>query len=241
VLAGYLIRAHKLWTEPGTQPLDTGLLCAVIGLPLWDGRGASERADAGTSQHRTAALFFLVIAVLHLALIPAHLADDPLTASLFAINGVILVMLALVAVCTTRWWRPPAALMLMATLLAYLYYIRTGREGLDQVGLLSTLLEITALGLVLIPSPTLRAPLQRCARWVLATGAVVALTFLTGIVSITAISAQPPEKVKVRVGYGSAPHSGSLQVCKKPTPLRANCTMILATVCAHLSGNIGPA
>ena len=34
VLAGYLIRAHKLWTEPGTQPLDAGLLCAVIGLPL---------------------------------------------------------------------------------------------------------------------------------------------------------------------------------------------------------------
>jgi len=58
---------------------------------------------------------------------------------------------------------------------------------------------------------------------------------------IEAISAQPPEKVKVRVGYGYAPHSGSLQVCKKPTPLRANCTMILATVCAHLSGNIGPA
>jgi len=56
-----------------------------------------------------------------------------------------------------------------------------------------------------------------------------------------AISAQPPEKVKVRVGYGYAPHSGSLQVCKKPTPLRANCTMILATVFAHLSGNIGPA
>jgi len=56
-----------------------------------------------------------------------------------------------------------------------------------------------------------------------------------------AISAQPPEKVKVRVGDGYAPHSGSLQVCKKPPPLRANCTMILATVCAHLSGTIGPA
>jgi len=55
-----------------------------------------------------------------------------------------------------------------------------------------------------------------------------------------AISARPPEKVKVRVGYGYAPHSGSLQVCKKPTPLRANCTMILATVCAHLSGTICP-
>jgi len=42
VLAGYLIRAQKLWTEPGTQPRDTGFLCAVIGLPLWGGRGASE-------------------------------------------------------------------------------------------------------------------------------------------------------------------------------------------------------
>jgi len=58
--------------------------------------------------------------------------------------------------------------------------------------------------------------------------------------AMTAISAQPPEKVKVRVGHGYAPHSGSLQVCKKPTPLRANCTMILATVCAHLSGTICP-
>jgi len=52
VLAGYLIRAHTLWTELGTQPRDTGLLCAVIGLPLWGGRGASERADDLTSQHR---------------------------------------------------------------------------------------------------------------------------------------------------------------------------------------------
>ena len=61
-----------------------------------------------------------------------------------------------------------------------------------------------------------------------------------GHIAHMAISAQPLEKVKVRVGYGYAPHSGSLQVCKKPTPLRANCTMILATVCAHLSGTICP-
>jgi len=52
VLAGSLIRAQKLWTEPWPKPLDTGFLCAVIGLPLWGGRGASERADEVTSQHR---------------------------------------------------------------------------------------------------------------------------------------------------------------------------------------------
>jgi len=51
VLAGSLIRAHKLWTELGTQPRDTGCLCAVIRRPLWGGRGASARADDLTSQH----------------------------------------------------------------------------------------------------------------------------------------------------------------------------------------------
>jgi len=51
VLAGYLICAHTLWTEPGTTPRDTGFLCAVIGLPLWGGRGASERADEVTGQY----------------------------------------------------------------------------------------------------------------------------------------------------------------------------------------------
>jgi len=69
---------------------------------------------------------------------------------------------------------------------------------------------------------------------------ITTLLHLMGDYAKQAISAQPPEKVKVRVGYGDAPHSGSLQVCKKPIPLRANCTMILATVCAHLSGTICP-
>jgi len=36
----------------GQKPLDTGSRCAVIRLPLWGSRGASEQADEVTSQHR---------------------------------------------------------------------------------------------------------------------------------------------------------------------------------------------
>jgi len=45
-------RDNLLGTEPWTKPWDTGSLRAVIRLSLWGGRGASERADEVTSQHR---------------------------------------------------------------------------------------------------------------------------------------------------------------------------------------------
>jgi hypothetical protein len=85
----------------------------------------------------------------HIALIPHHLAHEPLTSALFLANG--LAFFALAASFTWRWWRLASAGMLVATVLGYLFYVGVGLEGPDQVGIATKLVEVTALGLALVP------------------------------------------------------------------------------------------
>src|SRR2546428_5476614 len=85
----------------------------------------------------------------HLALIPHHLASEPLTSLLFLLNGVAFIALAVMF--TWRWWRIAAAALLITTVLAYLVYVAIGFEAPDQVGLATKLVEVTALGLALVP------------------------------------------------------------------------------------------
>jgi hypothetical protein len=97
---------------------------------------------------------------IHLGLISTH-REEPITALLFLLNGVAYILLSVAF--TWRWWRPASAGLLVATLLGYLGYIALGFDSPDQVAVATKLLELTALGLVLVP---LRGELpRRTWRW----------------------------------------------------------------------------
>ena len=116
---------------------------AIFGLrfhPRW-------RSVPGTVQ--AAAVLMAITGGVHLALIQHHLATQPLTSALFLFNGVAFVGLAVSF--TWRWWRLASSALLIATVLGYLLYVGVGLEGPDQVGIATKLVEVTALGLVLVP------------------------------------------------------------------------------------------
>ena len=98
---------------------------------------------------RGAAVLMAVSAGVHLALVPQHIRSEPVTSVLFLLNGVAFIVLA--ASFAWRWWRLASAGLLIATVLGYLFYVAVGFEGPDQVGLATKLVEVTALGLALVP------------------------------------------------------------------------------------------
>ena len=94
---------------------------------------------------RFAAALMLVSGAIHLALIPSH---EGITGLLFVVDGVGFIALAVAAILTS-WWRRPAIVWLVATIVAYVVWIIAGWETPDQIGIACKLIEIVALGLVL--------------------------------------------------------------------------------------------
>jgi len=144
-----------------------GLIVALVTLrlhPRW-------RSVPGTV--RAAAVLMVVTAGVHLALIPHHLAHEPLTSFLFLING--LAFIALAVSFTWRHWRMASAGLLIATVVGYLIYVGVGLEGPDQVGVATKLIEMTALGLALVPVRGEVGRTHRSWRW---TGLAVAMPLL---------------------------------------------------------------
>lgn len=154
-----------------------GLLALPIALvalrfhPRW-------RSVPGTV--RAACVLMVVTAGVHFALIPHHLPTEPLTSLLFLFNGVGFIALAVTF--TWRWWRLASAAMLIATVLGYLLYVGIGLEGPDQVGLVTKLVEVTALGLALVPVRGEAGRSHRSWRWA---GMGVALPLLIVVTGAT--------------------------------------------------------
>ena len=97
---------------------------------------------------RLALLLISMTAWTHLALAPSHWEEDRLLAILFVLNGLALGGVALGALVVTRW-RGTAAFFLGASLIAYAFYVLTGREDFDAVGGFTKVVEAAALVLVL--------------------------------------------------------------------------------------------
>ncbi len=137
-----------------------GLVALIIALatlrlhPRW-------RAVPGTV--RAAAVLMVVSAGVHLALIPQHLASEPATSALFLLDSAAFIVLA--ATFTWRWWRLASAALLVSTVLGYLVYVAFGLEGPDQVGVATKLVEVTALGLALVPVRGEARRTHRSWRW----------------------------------------------------------------------------
>ena len=135
--------------------------------------------EAASQVRRSAALLLLVTGFIHLGLVPGHAQDAPALARLFAINGVLFVVAA-IGSFMVRWWRPAAALLLLLTLLAYIIAVFNGTESVDQLGIVTKLVELTALGLVLLPRRSMVGSRGRSLRRAAASAALVCATIVTG-------------------------------------------------------------
>ena len=133
--------------------LPVAVLPALLGLQMAGGRFASvarlwshiEMAGPAT---RLSSFLLLATADIHLTLVPAHLAEQPITGLLFLVDGFALTAVALAALATSRW-RVPALALLIANVLAYAVYVGAGWEGGDVVGVVTKLIELAGVAAVL--------------------------------------------------------------------------------------------
>ena len=151
--------------------LYAGLLALPLALLAIRLRPARRRV-AGTTL--AASVLLAVAGAIHLGLISTH-RSEPLTALLFLLNGTGYIALSFAF--TWRWWRVASASLLIATLLGYLVWIAVGLDSPDQIAVATKLLELTALGLVLVPAPGERVT-HRTTRWVSLGIAVPLLTLI---------------------------------------------------------------
>jgi hypothetical protein len=125
---------------------------------------------------RWAARLLAVSAAVHLALPLGHHDGGWLTAG-FLGSGVAYAWVALRA-AQGRAWRLPGALLVVATLAAYLLVVLIGGEESDQVGIATALVELTVFGLATVPPREPHRP-----RWLrrgASAAATVGLAFVVG-------------------------------------------------------------
>lgn len=106
-----------------------------------------------TAARRTLMLLLSLTAAIHLGLVPGHLREDRILATLFGLD-----FLALSGAAASAFeprlglWRPAVAALLVANLVAYAAYLAAGLEAVDAIGVASKTVEIAALILVIHPS-----------------------------------------------------------------------------------------
>jgi hypothetical protein len=115
-------------------------------------------------------------AIIHLALPLGH-ADNWLLTAGFLGSGAAFAWLAMRA-WEGRTYRLWSGLLLGATILAYLLIAGTGKEDPDQVGIVTAMVELMALGLCLVPSRTPEKP-KRFKRFASST-ATIAIVLIAG-------------------------------------------------------------
>jgi hypothetical protein len=135
--------------------------------------------EAAALKDRVAAGLLLLDGVIHLALVIGHKGEAALNTAFLA-AGVLLIIVGL-RVFGTKAWRGKALALLLTSIAAYVLLTLSGEyEEPDQVGIATKLVELTAVGLVLVPSFSRRRGLAKLRR-PLASTAFVALTVVTGL------------------------------------------------------------
>lgn len=161
-------------------------------------------------RRRLVAVLLAATGLIHLGLVPGHLTEAPSTALLFLANGVLFGALS-VATLSWRLWRPASALLLLITIVAYGVFVVTGREAVDDLGAATKLIELFALGLVVMP----RRP--GAVRWTAATGSLVVMTLLASFLAWGGIIRdhagallQPPSNVPTAADRAAAAQFASV-------------------------------
>jgi len=147
-----------------------------------------ERRLEGMSFSAKVALFgSLAGAVVHAALVPTHWTADHVIALLFIADTVGFAIAFAWIFTARRYWQPVAVAMLGGTTAGYAWYLLTGRETLDLVGLLTTTVELAA-ALVVVSSVSSAVGSRRSGeRWI-AAAVSVALFSLLGTSAIASAS-----------------------------------------------------
>ncbi len=174
-----------------------GLYAGLIALPLALlalRLRPARRVLPGTA--RAAAVLMAVCGAIHLGLVPSHL-GEPITAVLFVFNGIAYIGLSVAF--TWRYWRLASFSLLAATILGYLGFIAFGFDTPDQVAVSTKLVELTALGLLLVPVRGFRAPADRVPYWALIAAGLPVLTLLTGT-TVWAVDLSRPDAQHAHAG-----------------------------------------
>lgn len=140
-----------------------------------------RRYDASSTAEKLAACLLLVAGAVHLGLAPGHWSADHTLAELFLVNAVCFFIVG-AGVFIESWWRPAAIVLVVLTLLAYVSQIAAMKEGVDQVGVLTLLVEVAALGLAAMPERGGARREPGRLRLALAGGATVAALLIGGVI-----------------------------------------------------------
>ena len=161
---------------------------ALLGLKL----RRAARLVPGTVQ--CASVLMTMSGAIHLGLVWTH-REETITAWLFVMNGVAYI--ALSQLFTWRWWRPASVALITVTLLGYLGYIVMDLDTPDQIAIATELIELTALGLVLVPVRGTRH--WRRLRWS-AFGAALPLLTVVMLATVWIDSLARPDAQHVHAG-----------------------------------------
>lgn len=149
------------------------LLAAALYLPLarliWRRFGPLDPRRAACS------VLIGLSAAIHLGLVPGHLRLAPFEAFLFLADAALLAALA--ASVRRAWFRPAACLLLAGNVVAYGVFVASGRESVDDAGILTKLVELLAFGLAVLPA---RTTLPRLSG---ATASILLLTLTGGVLA----------------------------------------------------------
>jgi hypothetical protein len=187
-----------------------GLYAALLALPpallvIWLRSVSPSYSRPARRRSRTpgvpgtvlaASVLMAMAGAIHLGLVSTHL-REPVTAVLFVLNGLSYIGLSLVY--TWRWWRLASASLIVATLVGYLIYIVLGFDSPDQVAVATKLLELTALGLVLVPVRGEIGRPHRTVRWISLAIAMPLLTLVTAS-TVWIIDLARPDAVHAHAG-----------------------------------------
>ena len=141
-----------------------------------------------------ASVLMTIAGGIHLGLVWTH-RDEPITATLFVLNGVAYLVLS--QLYLWRWWRPASAALIIATLFGYLGYIVLNLDSPDQVAVATKLLELTTLGLILVPTSGVKR--WRRSRWT-ALGAAIPLVTLVTVATVWIDDLARPDAQHVHAG-----------------------------------------
>lgn len=113
---------------------------------------------APVAVHLTVAALLLT-ATVHGALVAAHLQENPPLGVLFALSAAAALPLSIAAYAGVPHWRPPAATLLAALIIAYLASRISHAEEWDLVGLVTKAVEAIGLACLAMAARTTRRSL----------------------------------------------------------------------------------
>lgn len=199
-----------------------GLLAGLLALPLaltalW--LRPARRTVPGTVA--AASILMAAVGAIHLGLVASHL-GEPVTAWLFVANGAAYIVLS--QLFTWRWWRLVSAALIVMSLVGYLVYIVVGLDSPDQVAIATKLLELIALGLVLIPVRGDRSMTRPAWRWA-ALGIAVPVLMVATTASVWIVDLARPD---ARHSHAGAILQSTNQVAT-PAQVAAAATLLAET------------